>query len=437
MRDPYEVLGIARGATFEEVRAAYRRTCKTHHPDMGGSHEAMVELNTAYAFILNELKQGARQRQEAPKQEQASGQRDYARREETASAGARAEEPKERTERDWRKFYRDIDEELEELRRASQDYEERQRAMRKQAWESGQRFTWAKLTWDDLARFIGNLARGGVKGLATLFAALVGVGTILVEANLISALIILGSGVGCFLSLALKNDKGIFMSSGLLMFGVATIGLPPLRAALFGWPVATISVLICLALIFNFAREGGIAGLMTGGVLGLFLISVILDNPERRPQVASRPPQPEIPQTQPKPLPAPIPPRPTETTPVPIPTPAPSPPPAPQVTRPAPASPPPAPPPKRPEPRELLAAQGSILKFVAGVPYQLKVRSGLRTRLVANSGTVAFYRGDQRDGDCVTSLDFSTPAAATPYLGIDRLIRACGSDAVFQVSDVR
>jgi hypothetical protein len=89
------------------------------------------------------------------------------------------------------------------------------------------------------------------------------------------------------------------------------------------------------------------------------------------------------------------------------------------------------------EPRELLAAQGSILKFVAGVPYQLKVRSGLRTRLVANSGTVAFYRGDQRDGECVTSLDFAPPAAPTPYLGIDRLIRACGDDAVFQVSDVR
>ena len=121
MRDPYEVLGIARGATFEEVRAAYRRACKTHHPDMGGSHEAMVELNTAYAFILNELKQGARQSQEAPKQEQASGQREYARREETASASARAEEPKERTERDWRKFYRDIDEELEELRRRFSD----------------------------------------------------------------------------------------------------------------------------------------------------------------------------------------------------------------------------------------------------------------------------------------------------------------------------
>ena len=439
MRDPYDIIGIARGATFEEVRAAYRRACKTHHPDMGGSHEAMVELNTAYAFILKELKQGARQSQEAPKQDQTPGQQEYARREETASAGAHAEEPKARSERDWRKFYRDIDEELDELHRASKDYEDRQRAMRKQAWESGQRFTWAKLTWDDLARFIGNLARGGIKGLATLFAALIGVGTILVEANLISALIILGSGIGFFLSLALKNDKGGFMSAGLLLFGVATIWLPPLRAALFGWPVATISVLICLVLIFKFAREGGIAGLMTGGVLGIYLISVILDNPERRPtQVAVRPPQPDV-QTQPLPKPQapPIPSRPTETQP--RSAPAPTQKPAPSFAPPAKStSATPAPPPPLPaEPRELLAAQGSILKFVAGVPYQLKVRSGLRTRLVANSGTVAFYRGDQRDGECVTSLDFSTPAAATPYLGIDRVIRACGDDAVFQVSDVR
>lgn len=189
---------------------------------------------------------------------------------------------------------------------------------------------------------------------------MVGVGTILVEANLISALIILGSGIGFFLSLALKNDKGGFMSAGLLLFGVATIWLPALRAALFGWPLATVSMLICLALIFKFAREGGIAGLMTGGVLGLFLISVILDNPERRPQVASRPPQPELPQTSSKPQPAPTPPRPAETTPAPMPTPAPSPTPASKITLPAPATPPPAPPAKPPEPRELLAAQGRL-----------------------------------------------------------------------------
>ena len=118
----------------------------------------LVELNTAYVFILNELKQGARQSQEAPRREQTSGQQHYARREDAASAGARTEES---AERDWRKFYRDLDQELEELRRASQAYEERQSALRKHAWESGDRVTWAKLTWDDLARFIGNLARGG------------------------------------------------------------------------------------------------------------------------------------------------------------------------------------------------------------------------------------------------------------------------------------
>jgi curved DNA-binding protein CbpA len=55
MRDPYEVLGVARGASFEEIKAAYRRACKQRHPDLGGSHEAMVELNTAYGFVLNEL----------------------------------------------------------------------------------------------------------------------------------------------------------------------------------------------------------------------------------------------------------------------------------------------------------------------------------------------------------------------------------------------
>lgn len=426
MRDPYELLGLARGASFEEVRAAYRRACKKNHPDMGGSHEAMVELNTAYAFILNELKQGARQRQEAPKQEQTSGQQDYARREETASAGAGAEG---HTERDWRKFYRDIDEELEELRRASQDYEERQRTMRKKAWESGQRVAWAKLTWDDLARFIGNLARGGIKGLATLFAALVGVGTILVQANLVSAIIVLGSGIGVFLSLALKSDKGGFMSAGLLLFGVATIWVPAVRAALLGWPLATISVLICLALIFKFTREGGIAGLMTGGVLGIFLISVILDDPQRvRQQNASvqQPSQPVPPSTPPPPPPTKVPPA---VTPVPPPNPGTT-----AVVRPPP---PPPTPPRPPEPRELLAAQGSILKFAAGVPYQLKVRSGLQTRLVASSGTVAFYRGETRDGECVSSLEFSTPAAGTPYLNVERLIRACGDDAVFQVSDVR
>jgi curved DNA-binding protein len=66
-RDPYEILGVARGASLAEIKAAYRRACKQRHPDVGGSHEAMSELNTAYAFILTELKSGyERQQQEEP-----------------------------------------------------------------------------------------------------------------------------------------------------------------------------------------------------------------------------------------------------------------------------------------------------------------------------------------------------------------------------------
>ena len=33
MRDPYEVLGVPRGATKEQVKAAYRELAKKYHPD--------------------------------------------------------------------------------------------------------------------------------------------------------------------------------------------------------------------------------------------------------------------------------------------------------------------------------------------------------------------------------------------------------------------
>ena len=34
MRDPYEVLGIQRGASDEEIKKAYRAKCKRWHPDL-------------------------------------------------------------------------------------------------------------------------------------------------------------------------------------------------------------------------------------------------------------------------------------------------------------------------------------------------------------------------------------------------------------------
>jgi DnaJ-class molecular chaperone len=47
MRDPYQVLGLAPGATKEEVEAAYRAAAKAAHPDQGGTDEAMAEVNAA------------------------------------------------------------------------------------------------------------------------------------------------------------------------------------------------------------------------------------------------------------------------------------------------------------------------------------------------------------------------------------------------------
>ena len=140
MRDAYDVLGVARDASFDEIKAAYRRACKSAHPDMpGGSHEKMVELSTAYAFILSELKKGyAQQQQQDAKQQQAPGQEEA-----WQDVGSPPPWDDEERARHWRKAYRDIDDELEDLHRAAQDNEDRLRLMRRMAWNDGHHAAWA------------------------------------------------------------------------------------------------------------------------------------------------------------------------------------------------------------------------------------------------------------------------------------------------------
>jgi hypothetical protein len=51
-RSPWDVLGVPRGASQEEIDSAYREQAKKAHPDAdGGSQEAMQELNEARAAM--------------------------------------------------------------------------------------------------------------------------------------------------------------------------------------------------------------------------------------------------------------------------------------------------------------------------------------------------------------------------------------------------
>ena len=62
-KDPYQVLGVARDATEEQVKAAYRDLAKKYHPDNYAdspladvANEKMQEVNAAYDAVLKDLK---------------------------------------------------------------------------------------------------------------------------------------------------------------------------------------------------------------------------------------------------------------------------------------------------------------------------------------------------------------------------------------------
>lgn len=60
MNDPYTILGVPRTANAAEVKRAYRKRAKKAHPDrVGGSKEAMQEINKAYALLEDPKKRAA------------------------------------------------------------------------------------------------------------------------------------------------------------------------------------------------------------------------------------------------------------------------------------------------------------------------------------------------------------------------------------------
>ena len=61
-RDYYEVLGVSRSATSEELKSSFRRLARQYHPDVNGSPDAeerFKEINEAYAVLSDDQRRAA------------------------------------------------------------------------------------------------------------------------------------------------------------------------------------------------------------------------------------------------------------------------------------------------------------------------------------------------------------------------------------------
>src|SRR3954469_10009349 len=60
MRDPYEVLGVKKTASEAEIKSAFRKLAKKHHPDSNQTDpkakERFGEVNSAYEIVGDKAK---------------------------------------------------------------------------------------------------------------------------------------------------------------------------------------------------------------------------------------------------------------------------------------------------------------------------------------------------------------------------------------------
>jgi molecular chaperone DnaJ len=63
VRDPYDILGVDRSATQDEIKSAFRRLASQHHPDRNpgddGAHHRFKEINAAYQILSDPQKRAA------------------------------------------------------------------------------------------------------------------------------------------------------------------------------------------------------------------------------------------------------------------------------------------------------------------------------------------------------------------------------------------
>ena len=55
-RDYYDLLGVSRNASEDEIKKAFRSLARKHHPDTGGSEERFKEINEAYEVLSDKEK---------------------------------------------------------------------------------------------------------------------------------------------------------------------------------------------------------------------------------------------------------------------------------------------------------------------------------------------------------------------------------------------
>ncbi len=59
MTDHYATLGVAKTATADDIKRAFRKLASQHHPDKGGDTARFQQIQAAYDVLGNEAKRRA------------------------------------------------------------------------------------------------------------------------------------------------------------------------------------------------------------------------------------------------------------------------------------------------------------------------------------------------------------------------------------------